>query len=90
MISYLFQNIKGNSEIDSYILHRNFNNSLFSKVFPNSLKKADITLVFKKDKNFLKNNRPKIYDQINDYFHFFQNYNTDFTKDLMHNTAYYF
>ena len=32
----------------------------------------------------MKNNRPKIYDQINDYFHFFQNYNTDFTKDLMH------
>ena len=61
----------------------NFNNSLFSKVSPNSLKKADITPIFKKDEKFLKNNyRPVsilpnaskiyehcIYDQINDYFH---------------------
>ena len=59
------------------------NNSLFSKVFPNSLKKADITTVFKKDEKLLKNNytsvsilpsASKIYercicDQINDYFH---------------------
>ena len=42
--------LKENSEIFSYILYRNFNNSIFSKVFPNSLKKADITPVFKKDK----------------------------------------
>ena len=58
-------------------------NSLFSKVFPNSLKKADITPIFTKGKTFLKNNdRPVsilpsvskiyqrcIYDQISDYFH---------------------
>ena len=75
--------IKENSEICSYILYRNFDNFLLSKVFPNSLKKADITLVFKNDGNFLKNNyRPVnilsrvskiyercIYDQMNDYFH---------------------
>ena len=62
-----------------------FNNSLFSKVFPSSLKKADITPVFKKDEKILKNNyRPVtilpsaskiyercIYDQINDYFYTF-------------------
>ena len=35
--------LKGNSEIFSYILCHNFNNYLFSKVFPSSLKKADIT-----------------------------------------------
>ena len=48
--------LKENSEIFSYILCRNFNNSLFSKVFPSSLKKADITPGHKKDKKFLKNN----------------------------------
>ena len=72
-----------NSEIFSHILYHNFNNSLFSKVYPNSLKKAHITPVFKKDKKFLKNNyRPVsivasvskiyercIYDQMNDYFY---------------------
>ena len=74
--------LKENSEIFSYILCHNFNNSLFNKVFPSSLKKADITPVYKKDEKFLKNNyRPVsilpsvskiyercIYDQINDYF----------------------
>ena len=75
--------LKENSEIFSYILYHNFKNSLYSKVFPSSLKKADITPVYKKDKKFLKNNcRPVstlpsvskiykhcIYYQINDYFH---------------------
>ena len=75
--------LKEHSEIFSYILYHNFNNSLFSKVFPNSLKKADITPVLKKDENVLKNNYRSvsilpsvskicercIYDQINDYFH---------------------
>ena len=74
--------LKENCEIFSYILCRNFNDSLFSKVFPNNLIKADITPVFEKDETFLRNNyRPfsillsvsKIYercvcDQINDYF----------------------
>ena len=74
---------KENSEIFSYILHHNFNNSLFSKVFPNSIKKAHITTVFKKDKKVLKNDyipvsilpcvskiyERCIYDQLNDYFH---------------------
>ena len=75
--------LKKNSEIFSYILSHNFNNSLFSKVFPNNLKKADITPVFQKDKKILKINCKSvsilpsvsknyercIYDQINDYFH---------------------
>ena len=75
--------LKENSEIFSYILCHNFNNSQFSKVFPISLKKADITPVYKKDEKFLKNNyRPVsilpsvskiyeryIYDQINNYFY---------------------
>ena len=74
--------LKVNSDICSYILHHNFNNSLFSNEFPKYLKKADITPVFKKDEQFLKTNyRPvsilptvsKIYerclcDQINEYF----------------------
>ena len=37
--------LKENSEIFAYILCHNFNNSLFSKVLPSSLKKADITPV---------------------------------------------
>ena len=76
--------LKGNSDICSYILHHNFNNSLFSNKFPKYLKKADITPVFKKDEKFLKNNYrhftisilptvSKIYErclyhQINEYF----------------------
>ena len=65
------------------ILYRNFNNPLFNKDFPNSLKKVDVKPVFKKDEKLLKNNyrsvsilpsAPKIYErcmyhQINDYFH---------------------
>ena len=94
--------LKQNSDIFSYILCHNFNNSLFSKVFPSSLKKADITPVYKKGEKFLKNNyRPVsilpsvskiyercIYDQINDYFnHFFQNFSADFGKNLLCNIA---
>ena len=74
--------LKENSEFFSYILYHNFNNSLFSNVSPNSLKKAEITPVPKKGEKFLKNNyRPVsflpsvskiyeccIYDQINDCF----------------------
>ena len=40
--------LKENSKICSYISYHNFNNSLFSKFSPNSLKKADITTVFRK------------------------------------------
>ena len=43
--------LKKNSEICSYVLYRNFDNSLFSKVCPDGLKKTDITLVLKKTKN---------------------------------------
>ena len=63
--------------------YRNFNSSLLSKVFSNSLKKADITSVFIKDKNILKTNYTHvsilrsvskisercIYGQIKYYFH---------------------
>ena len=48
--------LKENSEIFSYILCQKFNNSLFSKVFPSTLKKVDITPIYKKDEKVLKNN----------------------------------
>ena len=48
--------LKKISKIFSYILCHNFNNSLFNKVFPSSLKKADITPAYKKDEKFVKNN----------------------------------
>ena len=46
--------LKEQSEIFSYILYHNVSNSLFSKVFPNSLKKADNTRLRKTQKNFEK------------------------------------
>ena len=94
--------LKENSEIFSYILCHNFNNSLFSKVFPSSLKKADIAPIYKKDETFLKNNyRPvsilpsvsKIYercryDQINFYFPpLFSKFQCGFEINLMRNIA---
>ena len=48
--------LKENKEIFTYILCHDFNNSLFNKVIPSSLKKADITSVNKKDEKILKNN----------------------------------
>ena len=49
-ISKLIQNLTRNKANQQYdITIKNQNNSLFSKVFPNNLKKADITTVFKKD-----------------------------------------
>ena len=66
----------------SYTSCHNFNDSLFSKVFPNGLQKADITPSSKKTKIFKNNYKPasilpsvsKIYElctyvQINDHFH---------------------
>ena len=47
--------LKENREICSFILYHNFNNYQFSKVFPNCIKKADITSVFKKEEKFLNN-----------------------------------
>ena len=46
--------LKENSDICSYILHHNFNNSLFSNKFPKYPKRTDITPVFKKDEKVLK------------------------------------
>ena len=74
--------LKENSGICSYILHHNFNNSLFSNKFPKYVKKADITPVFKKNIKFFKTNYRLVsilptvskiyerclYDQINEYF----------------------
>ena len=48
--------LKENSEIFSYILCHNFNNYLYSKIFPSTLKKADRTPINKKDEKVLKNN----------------------------------
>ena len=48
--------LKENSDISTYILHHNFNNSLFNNEFPKYIKKADITPVFEKDEKILKTN----------------------------------
>ena len=62
--------LKENSDICSYTLHHNFNNSLFGNKFPKYFRRADIIPVFKKDEIFLKINFsisilptiPKIYE----------------------------
>ena len=74
--------IKPHNDIFSYFIHHSFNNSLFSSIFPQDLKKADIILIHKKKSKFdIENYRPvsilpvlsKIYercmfDQMYSYF----------------------
>ena len=40
--------IESQNDISSYFIHHNFNNSLFSSLFPSELKKADIIPIHKK------------------------------------------
>ena len=47
--------LQENSDIYSFVLHLNFNNSLFSNKFPKYLKKSDTTPVFKRDEKFFEN-----------------------------------
>ena len=61
--------LKENSDICSYILHHNFNKSLFSNKFPKYLKRADITPIFNKDEKFLKTNYRLMYQKfMNDVY----------------------
>ena len=39
--------IKSHKDIFSYVIHHNFNNSLYSSIFPSELRKADIILIYK-------------------------------------------
>ena len=57
----------------SYFIHHNFNNSLFSSIFPSELKKADLIPINKKKNKFnIENYRPiiilpvlsKIYEKV--------------------------
>ena len=65
--------IKENKDLISYFVYNNFNNALSSSQYPNGLKYADVTPVFKKNDKSDKNNyRPisilpnlsKVYEQI--------------------------
>ena len=74
--------IKSRKDIFSYFIHHNFNNSVYSSIFPSELKKADIIPIHKKKSKFdIENYRPvsilpvlsKIYercmfDQMYSYF----------------------
>ena len=74
--------IKSHKDIFSYFIHHNFNNSVYSSIFPSELKKADIIPIHKKKSKFdIENYRPvsilpvlsKIYercmfDQMYSYF----------------------
>ena len=44
--------IKSHKDIFSYFIHHNFNNSLYSSIFPSELKKADIIPIHKKKSKF--------------------------------------
>ena len=65
--------IKGNKDLISYFVYNNFKNALSSSQYPNGLKYADVTPVFKKDDKSDKSNyRPisilpnlsKVYERI--------------------------
>ena len=74
--------IKPHKDIFSYFIHHNFNNPVYSSVFPSEMKKADIIPIHKKKSKFdIENYRPvsilpvlsKIYercmfDQMYSYF----------------------
>ena len=48
--------IKENKDLISYFVNNNFNNALSSSQYPNGLKYADVTPVFKKDDKSDKSN----------------------------------
>ena len=65
--------VKENKDLISYFVYNNFNNALSSLQYPNGLKYADVTPVFKKDDKSDKSNyRPisilpnlsKVYERI--------------------------
>ena len=74
--------MKKNIDIITYILYRNFTNSLFDSEFPSKLKEADITPDYEKEEkcligkyrlvnilpNVSKVHKRLMYDQINAYF----------------------
>ena len=62
--------IKENKDLISYFVYNNFNNALSSSQYPNGLKYADVTPVFKKDDKSDKSNYrpisilPNLYERI--------------------------
>ena len=48
--------VKENKDLISYFVYNNFNNALSSSQYPNNLKYADVTHVFKKDDKSDKSN----------------------------------
>ena len=72
-LNMLIKIIKENKDLISYFVYNNFNNALSSLQYPNGLKYADVTPVFKKDDKSDKSNyRPisilpnlsKVYERI--------------------------
>ena len=53
--------IKPHKDIFSYFIHNNFNNPVYSSVFPSEMKKADIIPIHKKKSKFdIENYRPLV------------------------------
>ena len=60
-----FKIVKENKDLISYFVHNNFNNAFSSLQYPNGLKHADVTPVFKNDDKSDKSNyRPIIFSPI--------------------------
>ena len=55
-LNMLIKIIKENKDLISYFVYNNFNNALSSSQYPNNLKYADVTHVFKKDDKSDKSN----------------------------------
>ena len=55
-LDILVKIIKENEDLISYFVYNNFNNALSSSQYPNNLKYADVTHVFKKDDKSDKSN----------------------------------
>ena len=69
-LDILVKIIKENGDLISYFVYNNFNNALSSSQYPNGLKYADVTPVFKKDDKSDKSNYrpisilPNLYERI--------------------------
>ena len=101
-LDILVKIVKENKDLISYFVYNNFNNALSSLQYPNGLKYADVTPVFKKDDKSDKShyrpisilhNLSKVYERImqNQIYPYlnkiFQNISVAFGKGSARNTV---
>ena len=93
--------VQNNSDIMTDILCNNFNNSIYSSEFPNNLKLADVSPIYKDGERVIKTNyRPKsilpaisklyekpLFRQIYEYFSPKLSFNVGFVQVIVPNTV---